>query len=108
VTYDPEDIANGLIRTALDRDPSMVGRLTRRLDYLTDVLMAQAAQGHVEPEVKGEARGVAYALSLCTCYSDEEVREQIMLRYHDRHGDDADPRPAPSQTGRKRKRASAT
>lgn len=108
MTYDPDDMERGLIRTVTDRDPGMIARLTRRLDYLTDVLMAQAAQGCVEPLVKGEATGVAYALSLCTCYSDEEVREQVMLRYADRHGGSPDPRPAPPPAGRKRRRKASS
>lgn len=117
MTYDPTDIANGLIRNVSATDVSPIARLTRLLDGITDDLMAadwkngDAAAAQVQ---RGEARGLAAALSIITCYSDEEVREQIMLRYDDRHSmpttteETSDDRPADAsaRTGRRKRKPS--
>lgn len=116
MTYDPTDMEEGLIRRNSPIDVSPIGRLTRLLDGVTDDLMAadwtngNASKGAL---LRGEARGLATALSILTCYSEEEVREQVMLRWQDRQDnspttEETHDEPAPARTARrKRKRADA-
>lgn len=115
MTYDPTNMEEGLIRRSSPNDVSPIGRLTRLLDGLTDDLMAadwkngDAAAAQV---MRGEARGLATALSMLTCYTDDEVREQVMLRWHDRHDpttteETTHERPRARTAARKRRRTPA-
>lgn len=91
MTYDPTDIANGTIRHSAPTDPSPIGRLTRLLDGVTDDLLA----GKGGDLLRGEARGLATALSILTCYDEDEVRAQVMLRRDDRLAAVRSPAPRP-------------
>lgn len=110
MTYDPTDLdpASGLIATVGDADQhSQIARLTRRLDQALDDIAE--LQGEALANVRGEARGLAYALTLCTCYTLDEVRAQAVLRMRWRTGEverpDTPASAPPTRQPRRRRRS---
>lgn len=87
MTYDPTspDPACGLIATVGDADQhSQIARLTRALDQTVDRLSDSPVDKLWQ---QGYASGLAYALSICTCYTVDEVRAQVVLRRKWRTGE---------------------
>lgn len=81
-----DDVSNGLIFHVGDVDQhSPTAQLTRLLDETTDALMDGSAKAAGEFDYqRGRAVGLAEALSRITCYSVDQVRRQIMLRWEER------------------------
>jgi hypothetical protein len=89
------DVRNGrLVHVHESADvTSPVGKLTLMLDDVMDALMPggtlhgdelRQEERFTRIRIQGRAQGLAAALSVITCYSEDEVRQQMKVRWQQR------------------------
>lgn len=81
MTYDPRDMTDGLIANATASDPGVIARTTRRLDGIVTALVT-GSEPHNAEWNKAQAAAFTEVLSWITCYTPDQVKEQLMMRHH--------------------------
>ncbi len=89
------EVINGMLVHVTEQDTAPIAEIVKALDNITIMLLdgekkadgtREKLYGKKEARLIGEGRGLVFAATLLTDYTEDEVRHQIMTRYEEGRG----------------------